>query len=87
MIARDENGKFTSYAWPGGYPVFHITDDGGALCPDCANAEGHVGGDNDGFRIIGSDVNWEDEDLLCDHCGTQIESAYGENGDEDEDEA
>jgi hypothetical protein len=24
------------------------------------------------------DVNWEDPDLFCDHCGNRIESAYAE---------
>jgi hypothetical protein len=24
------------------------------------------------------EINWEDVDLTCDHCGKHIESAYGE---------
>jgi predicted amidophosphoribosyltransferase len=28
------------------------------------------------WEVIGSDVNWEDADLFCDHCGEKIESAY-----------
>jgi hypothetical protein len=77
-IARDEDGKFASYAWPGGYPIVHITDDGGCLCPKCANAEGHTNDFSDGFRVVGSDINWEDTALFCDHCNERIESAYGE---------
>lgn len=24
-----------SYAWPGGYPLFYTSQDGGCLCPKC----------------------------------------------------
>ena len=27
------------WAWPGGYPLYFVTDDGGALCFDCARHE------------------------------------------------
>ena len=68
---------------PGGYPVFFITSDGAALSYAAAKAEkrnvlwsiGHKM--NDGWRIIGADINWEDQDLTCDHTGQLIESAYG----------
>ena len=33
---------------------------------------------NDGWRVIGADVNWEDSSLFCAHSGKRIESAYGE---------
>jgi len=33
--------------------------------------------DNNGWRIVGIDVNWEDENLYCAHTGNRIESAYG----------
>lgn len=82
MIARDEDGRYMRYAWPGGYPVFHVCDDGEALCTDCANDPRnpiHEDEPNDGWRIIGSDINYEDTELVCVHCGKQIESAYGES--------
>jgi len=71
------------YAWPGGYPMFVVTTDGGALCVDCVRAEWRaiahstVTAAHDGWDAAGSDVNWEDPDLDCDHCGEKIESAYG----------
>ena len=69
------------YAWPGGYPRFACTTDGGALCSTCcsdnaAEIDGSYG--DDGWMIETLDVNWEDTDMICDHCGDQIESAYGE---------
>jgi len=78
MIARDDDGRFSAYAWPGGYPIFHLCDDGGCLCAKCANDPSnpvHTDEPNDGWRIVGSDINWEDTDLLCDHCAIAIESA------------
>ncbi len=80
-IARDEDGKFATFAWPGGYPVYHLCDDGECLCAKCANDPKnniHINEPNDGWRIIGSDINWDDTNLMCVHCGQNIESAYGE---------
>jgi len=73
------------YAWPGGYPLFFICDDGGALCCDCARTEAYEvmrsisKKQNDGWRVVGEDINWEDANLHWDHCGDRIESAYGED--------
>ena len=72
------------YAWPGGYPMYIVCNDGGVLCPTCAKdeyrqiAHDTVKGWCTGWDVMCADVNWEDSDLYCDHCGTQIESAYGE---------
>ena len=73
------------YAWPGGYPVFFITSDGAALSFAAAKSEAELiresiaGCHNDGWRVVGCDVNWEDSELYCDHSGARIESAYAED--------
>ena len=73
------------YAWPGGYPCYFITSDGAALSFDAAKQEKRnildsiANGHNDGWRIVGMDINWEDSSLYCDHTGKPIESAYGED--------
>lgn len=75
------------YAWPGGYPQYFITSDGAALSFEAA--KGNLGlilraiheGLNDGWRVVGIDVNWEDGTLTCDHTGKPIECAYGEEPD------
>ena len=70
------------YAWPGGYPTFLFTDDGGVLCHDCARdnfrdiVDAIKSHSRNGWRVIGHDVNWEDPWLTCDDCGAFIESAY-----------
>ena len=69
------------YAWPGGYPRFAVADDGGAICCHCCETERlciATTTGTDGWNVIALAVNWEDPDLFCDHCGSAIESAYGE---------
>jgi len=73
------------YAWPGGYPLYFITVDGAALSFEAA--EENMGDIeysireciDDGWRVSGVDINWEDDSLYCDHTGKRIESAYGED--------
>lgn len=71
-----------AYAWPGGYPMYLITADGGALSFDAALSEFRqiawdwLNNANIGWRVIGCAVNYEDPDLYCDHTGEKIESAY-----------
>lgn len=73
------------YAWPGGYPCFFITSDGGALSFDAAQTEAGLIRDaiisddtGSGWRVCGMQVNWEDTELVCDHTGQTIQSAYEE---------
>ena len=73
------------YAWPGGYPMFALTDDGAALCKVCCKSEWSQicwsmrTQESSGWRVIGIDINWEDDDLHCDHCSDSIAAAYGSN--------
>lgn len=72
------------YAWPGGYPMYYVFNDGVACCPKCANAnivaidEGR-NNSHGGWPLGGYDVNYEDAYLSCDHCGKYIESAYADS--------
>lgn len=71
-----------AYAWPGGYPLYLLTNDGAARCFACAHKEARqVFWDfqnkaSTGWRVVACGVNYEDNDLYCDHCNKQIESAY-----------
>lgn len=85
VSAEDDAVRFShleweSYAWPGGYPIYYVTDDGGVLCPACANKEimRTIDPEDRQFFILAGDINYENEDLWCDHCNKQIESAYGD---------
>jgi hypothetical protein len=72
-----------AYAWPGGYPLYFVASDGEALCFACARKEARnvlqsiLDQCDDGWRVIGCDVNYEDPDLCCAHCSKPVESAYG----------
>jgi hypothetical protein len=89
---RDENnGELPAWAWPGGYPIFYVVEDGGCLCPKCSNLSDvdYTDPYDKQWHIVGSDINYEYASLYCDHCGERIESAYAEEstseGEPDED--
>lgn len=76
------NGPF---AWPGGYPLYFITSDGAALSWRAAKynrrniLEAIANKTNDGWRIVGVEINYEDPALYCDDTGERIPSAYAED--------
>ena len=73
------------YAWPGGYPIYFVAHDGESFCFSCAKSEARWitdsinNKDDDGWRVIGADINWEDSNLCCAHCNDKIESAYADD--------
>lgn len=73
--------EYEAYAWPGGYEIHYIVEDGGVLCHQCANRELErtLDPDDDQFHIVDYVINYEDSDLYCDHCNRRIEPAYGED--------
>lgn len=71
-LAKGKDGKYDAYAWPGGYPLYYLTQFM-VMCPDCASKDF----DQDD-PIIEYQVNWEDPSLYCDVCGERIESAYAD---------
>jgi len=67
------------YAWPGGYELYAITDDGGCLCHDCCRTEFElilwsVKNDcSDGWKVVAMQSTAMDEGLVqCDHCNKGI---------------
>lgn len=73
-------GDYTSI---GSHPVVLLCADGGTIHPHCARENallvGRAARENDKqWHVIAADCNWEDPDLICDHCGERIESAYAE---------
>lgn len=68
------DGMLPSYAWPGGYPLYYVTDRNTVLCPDHANNAADYADE----LIVAADVNWEDTSLWCEH-GHLIAAAYDED--------
>lgn len=67
------------YAWPGGYAVFFVVDDGECLCFTCAQQERRniiasiVTQMNDGWRVIAVECTANtDTPTDCAHCGATI---------------
>lgn len=73
------------YAWPGGYPLYFVTDDGEALSFAAARENYRTivrsmrDDARDGWTVVGVDTNYEDAALFCAHSGERIESAYAED--------
>lgn len=70
------------FAWPGGYPMYLITSDGGTLSFKTVREEFHniayaiKHKQDDGWRVVGCDINYEDHDLYDDHTNEPILAAY-----------
>lgn len=70
----DEATEWPSYAWPGGYDIGYIMDDGEVICGVCMNdptnpvhfkdEDSH----GDGWRVDGF-MPIEESRELCGHCG------------------
>lgn len=77
-----DGGELSSFAHPGGYPIYYITKDGGKLCPGCANGKNGSEAtnpecqDDPQWELVASDVNYEDGTLSCAHCEAEIPAAY-----------
>ncbi len=77
-----ERGPF---AWPGGYPLFFIMDDGEALSfKDAEENQDEIleainNSDKNGWFPEAVEVNWEDNDLYSAHSNDKIECAYCED--------
>jgi hypothetical protein len=69
-------------AWPGGYPLFIVMDDGATLSTESARqiCASTIARQRDGWCAEGVEINWEDGALFCDHSGERIPSAYAEDG-------
>jgi len=77
--SRLTDGRLPAFTSVGGYPLVYLAADGGCLCATCATSDGQTHDDSDPqWHLVGCDVHWEGEPLTCDHCGDDIESAYGE---------
>ena len=69
------------HAWPGGYEMVAITDDGGILCHKCVRDNyrlilGSFSGD--GWHVSGVDIieNYDEEPVYCDNCGKYLNEEY-----------
>ena len=67
--------KVAHHAFPGGYPMFYYVESADGKfhsCTSCVN-QNRIGRNVD---CVKGHINYEDENLTCDICEKQIESAY-----------
>lgn len=65
----------------GAYPLYYVTKDGGVLSPEAVIE--NLGLTNDvndpQWFVVSVGINYEDANLICDHTGKRIRSAYAED--------
>lgn len=77
-----------AYTDLGGYPLVLVMADGECLCSKRASenyrliSQATRTGLRDGWKAEGVQVHWEGETEICAHCYTEIESAYGNQQEE-----
>ena len=73
-----KNAIRQKFAWPGGYQISVICNDGAALCPDCAKANFQkiardtLTGCRTGWDAAGAEILWEGGNW-CDQCGLTLD--------------
>lgn len=70
-LAVDQIRDMGQFAWPGGYEVFFLTEEGLTLCQPCALAEGESGFEQ-GPVFYGGSAADTDEYTLCDGCYREV---------------
>jgi hypothetical protein len=84
-LAQIESAISNPFAFPGGYPTYLVMSDYGVICVHCAEKERElifeatIENGMPEWKPIAQEINYEESDLICDHCGNYIESAYGDN--------
>jgi hypothetical protein len=77
LLASNE-GALPASSWPGGYPLLYHAADGFVFCPACANEVLADDGYDAADKPVVGDVFYEGPSEQCEHCGKEIESAYGD---------
>ncbi|MBS3648820.1 hypothetical protein KEU06_09400 [Pseudaminobacter sp. 19-2017] len=74
-----------SHAWPGGYPLYIVLQDGSPITHDTARKNfrelvAAMWDENlrNDWRPVATGINWEDPDLYDAHTNERIPSAYAE---------
>ena len=69
------------YAWPGGYALELVAEDGASLCFKCARSEYRLISASirykyrDGWRIVGCQIADSEDESVCAHCAALIGGA------------
>ena len=69
-VARFPDGKPRFHTYRGGYPIVYLDHHDGLFCPDCAQ-------EYENGHLMMAATHLQGDDLYCQDCDCQIESAYG----------
>ena len=75
IVGVEPGDKLPAFSWPGGYDILYVTDDGGVLCADCANANGSENPEDkhSGWYLEGvMSAAGSDSCHYCDNCNRQL---------------
>ena len=76
-LREGNGGCLPAYAWPGGYPLVYLDQDGCVLCPACAEKSAADPEEHVNFLPHSYYIHYEGDPVPCDNCANRIESAYG----------
>jgi hypothetical protein len=71
---EDNGGALPAYAWPGGYAMFYVTENGDTLCAACATAELNAWRVNESddppaaYGAFGATDDYPETPEQCDNC-------------------
>jgi hypothetical protein len=81
-LQRKSNGQLPGAAFPGGYSILYLCEDGEILCPQCANGENDSDAsetaEDPSWRLVAAFVHWEGPEDYCSHCNKILPSEYGD---------
>jgi len=80
MAGVQPGAQLPACAWPGGYNIRYITEDGDSICAECVNKvwEFRHERSDPQWNIVACDVYWEGPPEWCHHCGVEMPSEYGD---------
>ena len=82
----NDKGELDAIAFPGGYSIRYLCNDGDVVCADCANDwldEGTRSLDGwDGLEPETAFIDWEGQTRQCAHCQKDMPTEYGDPDDE-----
>lgn len=77
-IQLNEKGKLDAIAFPGGYSIRYLCEDGETVCANCANEALADPDCWEGQRPHTAFIHWEGPPITCSHCNEELPSEYGD---------
>ena len=74
--ARNKDGTLQHFAWPGGYDIRYLCQDGEVVCAKCANE--WTPDEWEGQAPETPFIDWEGSGHDCSNCNEHLPSEYGD---------